>query len=108
VPDDPDDRFRPLYVIELRRLRELYHGSWVADGDGIVLRKLREEVEDHRALFDLQWRRMGEATALWRAEAPEERALIMPDLGALLEWLIDRRHEEYERGYSAGALPRHA
>ncbi len=43
-----------------------------------------------QALFDLQWTRMGEATAMWRAEKPDERALIMPDLGDLLAWLMAR------------------
>lgn len=52
--------------------------------------KARADVADYEALFDLQWKRTGEATALWRAEAPEERALTMPDLGDLLVWLMAR------------------
>lgn len=50
----------------------------------------RAELAELQQLFDLQWRRMGDATALWRAEAPQERALLQPDLGALLEWLMAR------------------
>lgn len=50
---------------------------------------LEQEVADLRALFDMQWKRMGEATARWRAEDPEARALIAPDLGDLLKWLMD-------------------
>lgn len=50
----------------------------------------REEVAELRQVFDMQWKRMGEATALWRAEDPEARALVMPDLGDLLKWLMDR------------------
>lgn len=46
--------------------------------------------EDLQELFDLQHRRMGAATELWRAEEPDERALVSPDLGALLEWLMER------------------
>lgn len=48
------------------------------------------EARDLRALFDLQYGRMHEATKLWRAEDPAARALVMPDLGALLEWLLNR------------------
>jgi hypothetical protein len=59
-----------------------------ADQDSEVER-LQREVAEMRALFDMQWKRMGEATARWRAEDPEARALIMPDLGALLQWLMD-------------------
>lgn len=47
-----------------------------------------EEVAHMRALFDMQWQRMREATDRWRAEDPEARALIMPDLGDLLQWLM--------------------
>jgi hypothetical protein len=50
--------------------------------------RLQAEVVDMRALFDLQWRRMAEATARWRAEDPGARALVMPDLGDLLQWLM--------------------
>ncbi len=45
---------------------------------------------EHQALFDLQYKRMAEATALWRAESPDERELIQPDLGTLLSWLMGR------------------
>lgn len=48
------------------------------------------ELQDLRILQQMQWDRMAEATALWRAEDPEARALTMPDLGALLQWLMDR------------------
>jgi hypothetical protein len=50
---------------------------------------LREEEAEARQLFELQWRRMGEATARWRAEDPEARAAVIPDLGELLKWLMD-------------------
>jgi len=49
----------------------------------------RQELHDLRALFALQQTRMREATARWRAEDPEARALVWPDLGALLEWLMN-------------------
>lgn len=37
----------------------------------------------------LQWKRSREAVERWRAEDPEARALVIPDLGALLQWLMD-------------------
>lgn len=46
------------------------------------------ERDELRQLFDLQWSRMGDAVARWRAEAPAERELISPDLGRLLTWLL--------------------
>jgi hypothetical protein len=45
---------------------------------------------EYEHLFAMQWRRMQEATELWRAEAPDERALVQPDLGRLLAWLLVR------------------
>lgn len=55
----------------------------------------RQELRELRALFDLQWRRMGEATQMWRAERPEERALTLPDLGDLLGWLMGEARAGY-------------
>jgi len=52
------------------------------------LSELERELAKLRALFDMQWQRMTEATARWRAEDPEARALVMPDLGDLLQWLM--------------------
>lgn len=49
----------------------------------------QQELHELRALFDLQQRRMREATARWRAEDPEARTLVLPDLGDLLKWLMD-------------------
>jgi hypothetical protein len=49
----------------------------------------QEELGELRSLFRLQWRRSQEATARWRAENLAERALITPDLGVLLRWLMD-------------------
>lgn len=50
---------------------------------------VQEELTELRRLFELQWRRSQEATARWRAEDPQARALILPDLGILLKWLMD-------------------
>lgn len=44
--------------------------------------------KDLRALFDLQQTRMDEAIARWRAEDPTNREYVLPDLGALLTWLM--------------------
>jgi hypothetical protein len=49
-----------------------------------------KQIKEYRHIFDLQWTRMERATALWRAESPADRAAVMPDLGNLLDWLIER------------------
>lgn len=51
---------------------------------------LTRESDTLNRLFDVQQTRMREATELWRAEDPEGRALILPDLGDLLKWLMVR------------------
>lgn len=50
---------------------------------------MREELAELHGLFDLQQKRMAEATARWRAEDPIPRAVTLPDLGALLTWLME-------------------
>jgi hypothetical protein len=49
-----------------------------------------QRLAEYDQLFDIQWKRMQHATELWRAEAPQERALVQPDLGNLLAWLIEK------------------
>lgn len=91
--------------------------GWTADRDGITLAEMAErhhwdpsdvtllngmrdavekfdinmvaELSDLPALFELQWDRMTEATARWRAEDPAARDLVQPDLGDLLRWLMN-------------------
>ena len=72
-------------VDELHLYREVQGDPWEL-GDPMEL----TELADYKALFDLQQERMKEATALWRAEDPDGRALILPDLGDLLDWLMNR------------------
>lgn len=43
-----------------------------------------------RAVFEKQWLRVGKATDRWRAEDPHARALVSPDLGNLVQWLMDQ------------------
>lgn len=68
------------------------------DGTNLLAALIRraQDAESHAAeldaLFDLQWKRTRQAEAAWRMEAPTERDHVMPDLGALLEWLMDRAH----------------
>jgi hypothetical protein len=45
--------------------------------------------DDLEAIFQLQWTRMGEATKLWQEETGRDDT--WPDLGDLLEWLMERR-----------------
>lgn len=53
--------------------------------------QLQSERDELQATINLQHQRLERATAIWRAEKPEERNLIMPDLGDLLDWLLDER-----------------
>jgi len=55
----------------------------------IVERDRAAEMAEFRALFQLQWTRSRDADARWRAEDPEARANVWPDLGVLLKWLMD-------------------
>lgn len=64
-----------------------------AAGRGFTLSadpSVAERLAEMQALFDMQWKRMGQATERWRAEDPEGRALTQPDLGDLLKWLMDK------------------
>lgn len=68
-----------------------------AAGRGLILPTdpgVAERLAEMQALFDLQWKRMGEATDRWRAEDPEARALTSPDLGDLLKWLMDKADQD--------------
>lgn len=49
--------------------------------------KAEEAAKELQALFDLQQTRYGEATKMWR-DAHPGNDLVMPDLGALLEWMM--------------------
>lgn len=71
----------------------------------IVERDQAGELAELRTLFELQWRRMTEATAMWRAEDPENRANVLPDLGDLLTWLMGRV-KELQLASAALDLPR--
>ena len=51
-----------------------------------LIRQLRE----YDQMFALQFDRASEATALWREEDPKARALVLPDFGDLLVWLMNR------------------
>ena len=50
---------------------------------------LAERVEELESLFDLQQSRMEEATRVWQESTGNKG--ILPDLGQLLEWLLDER-----------------
>jgi hypothetical protein len=62
--------------------------DWV-DIDRAVLREAASTITEYDQLFDLQWKRMGEATTAWRAAHPGKDD-VQPDLGTLLTWLLDR------------------
>lgn len=75
------------------------HGEVLAERDQLraEVARLRAELKTFEQLFDLQQTRMCRATALWRAESPADRALVLPDLGDLLDWLIERGAGDAER-----------
>lgn len=56
--------------------------------------KLKQDNEEYERLFELQGKRLGEATKAWREETGEH--LTSPDLGDLLGWLLRRRQGTYE------------
>lgn len=67
-----------------------------------LVTELRAEVAELRAIFELQWERMGAAAARWRAEDPLHRANTIPDLGALLQWLMDDADRARTGGWYLG------
>jgi hypothetical protein len=78
-------------VARLVEQRDLWYGRALQRaGIEDKLTAAVEERDELQRIFDLQQTRMREATALWRAEDPEGRALVLPDLGDLLEWLMKR------------------
>ncbi len=52
--------------------------------------RLRDDLVDLEHLFELQRKRVEEAQQRWRDEDPDNRALTIPDLGRLLQWLMDQ------------------
>lgn len=73
--------------LELRAQQRAQHVEFRAAVDA-ARAPLATEVHDLRLIFDLGFARMGDATERWRAEDPTARALVMPDLGDLLKWLM--------------------
>lgn len=92
-----------VYSDSLRELAPRLEAAWSAlraEAAAEASTRQIEELEELRALFDLQHTRDVEAVALWRAEDPEARALTLPDLGTLLDWLV-------KRGNAAESKARH-
>jgi len=61
-----------------------------------LLKDATVEIDDMNSLFDLQWKRTQEATELWRAAHPGND-LVLPDLGVLITWLMERADAEHVR-----------
>lgn len=55
--------------------------------------RLRAEVAEWEASFELYHSADMRGIAMWRAEAPKERELIQPDKGELVAWLLKRLDE---------------
>jgi hypothetical protein len=86
------------YSVEVRRLQAELRSVY-AERD-----RLARDNTQMQEVFDLGYRRTREATELWRAQAPDERAFVMPDLGDLLQWLIRRGDEAIDGERTAQAL----
>lgn len=54
----------------------------------VQLAAAETELAEMNALFDLQWKRMGEAVKEWQRATGET---YNPDLGQLLTWLLENR-----------------
>lgn len=52
-----------------------------------IILSMLDEFDEYDRRFELQWRRMADATAMWRAATGKH--MILPDLGDLLKWLMD-------------------
>jgi hypothetical protein len=92
------DDIHPLWVREIGLLREYAKErgwpSFTETGDGDLLRRIREENVELNALFDLQLTRMSAATSFWQHFNPGND-LVLPDLGRLLEWLMDQANLDW-------------
>jgi hypothetical protein len=69
--------------------QELRHDVYAAELMKQACLDLWDELDEVNSVFELQQRRMAEATALWRKENPGND-LVWPDLGTLLTWLMER------------------
>jgi hypothetical protein len=52
--------------------------------------RLKEELAELQATFDLRWKADRRAIAMWEAEDPKRRALMWPDHADLVVWLMGR------------------
>lgn len=84
----PDELRNQLYGQARLTADEIWAFGYAA-GAAAQERLHGHHAKDLQRLFELQQTRMGEATARWRAQDPAARARVMPDLGALLQWLMD-------------------
>lgn len=57
------------------------------------LADVMQENQELDRLFKMERERFGEALLRWRAEKPDERATKWPDLGKLLQWLMDQHDQ---------------
>lgn len=70
-----------------------YHAQMLAQNGELnagqmTIAQLEAELAEYKSIFDLQQKRMGEATKRWQAATGRYDAL--PDLGDLLQWLMDQ------------------
>lgn len=101
---EADPTTDPLAGLDLAEWQESLEGRTEPhEVPARVLRALLRAARDARELnelFDIQSTRMDEATKAWRAAHPGND-LVVPDLGALLAWLLQapRERDEMEQRY---------
>ncbi len=91
---DPIQRVEDLrwLIVEVERYKNIVKSKsprkWEITNWIDRCNKAEAEVEQLQAVFDMQQTRMGKATKLWQQVTGTHHTL--PDLGVLLDWLMDR------------------
>lgn len=79
-------------IRQVDTIRQAREAQWWAQEETYKIRlqfnAANTKIAEYDSLFALQFKRMGEATAMWRARNGGNE-LISPDLGVLLTWLMD-------------------
>jgi hypothetical protein len=95
-PGNPSTTFQPSSTLDeaIRRTREdmrfEFPGSTISDARIILsaLEAAEAKVKEYQSLFDLQHTRTLKADKLWQ-DAHTEECHVYPDLGKLIDWMLD-------------------
>jgi len=72
--------------------RNIYDSTQMQDFAGYCIAELRSELAEYESLIKLQRQRSVEADKLW--QKAHNKPNVWPDLGKLLEWLIQKAFKE--------------